>query len=352
MKIPYNDMYRIHKDLKVVFHDVLDIVIDESAFVDDRKGFGAKFAEYTKSKYCVTCANGTDALYLAIKSLELYKGSRIAVPAVSYAATAMAVIQAGHIPIFIDVDHETGLMDISKLEKETKLDCIIPVHLYGQCCDVYRILKLGVPVIEDCAQAVGARINGVHVGTLGIIGCFSFYPGKNLGAFGDAGACITNNMKLSKSMKQYASLGALSCNRYDHVTDGINSRMDCIQGLILSEKLKHIDKWTDERIQIAKRYEVLDIFPKRSTIGIDVYHVMYMLVPDRDSFIKYMKENEVETNIHYPIPLPRLECFKEYYKSCPVSDVFCSKCVSVPLFPGMTDDEIKFFITTTLNVQK
>ena len=344
MKIPYNDMSRIHKDLKPALHAILDTVIDESSFVDDRKGFAKDFLAFTGANYCVPCANGTDALYLAIKSLDLKSGARIAVPAVSYAATAMAVVNAGCVPVFIDVDAVTGLMDLDELEKEQNLDCIIPVHLYGQCIDVHRILKLGVPVIEDCAQAVGATIKGQHVGTFGIIGCFSFYPGKNLGAFGDAGACITNDSEMAVTIKQRASLGALPTNRYDHRIDGINSRIDCIQGMILSEKLKHLDEWTEDRVRIANRMENCMNLPKRSKVGEDVYHVLYALVDNRDFFINFMKKNGIETNIHYPIALPNLKCFEKHHKKCPIAEKFCSSCVSLPLFPGMTDNEADYII--------
>lgn len=344
MKIPYNDVLRIHKDLKPAFHSIIDTIIDDSAFVDDRKGFGQEFAMYTGSKYCVTCANGYDALYLAIKSIDLTQGSRIAVPAISYAATAMAIVNAGHVPVFIDVDAITGLMNLDELEKETNLHCIIPVHLYGQCIDIHRILKMNIPVIEDCAQAIGAKIDGRHVGTFGIVGTFSFYPGKNLGAFGDAGACITNDQVTAVTMKQHASMGSPTSNRYDHTIDGINSRMDCIQGMILSEKLNHIDKWTSERTRIADRMKNSMKLPIRSSIGTDVYHVFYALVENREFFIDFMKKNGVETNIHYPIALPNLKCFERYYKTCPIANYFCEHCVSLPLFPGMTDEEIDYII--------
>jgi dTDP-4-amino-4,6-dideoxygalactose transaminase len=344
MKVPYNDMSRIHTKLKPALHAILDTVVDESAFVDDRKGFGENFEKYTGAKRCVTCANGTDALYLAIKALQLKPGARIAVPAVSYAATAMAIVNAGCVPVFIDVDPNTGLMSLPELERESDLDCIIPVHLYGQCVDVRRILKLGVPVIEDCAQAVGARIDDQHVGTFGVIGCFSFYPGKNLGAFGDAGACITNDPDLAILMKQYASLGAPKSNRYNHTIDGINSRMDCIQGMILSEKLKYLDEWTAERVRIANKMENGMNLPNRSGVGTDVYHVLFALVDNRDFFINFMSRNGVETNIHYPISLPNLKCFQKYYKRCAAAEIFCSLCVSLPLFPGMTDAEIDYII--------
>jgi dTDP-4-amino-4,6-dideoxygalactose transaminase len=251
----------------------------------------------------------------------------------------MAVVNAGHVPVFIDVDPDTGLMLVDTVKD---VDCVIPVHLYGQCVDVHTLLKLGVPVIEDCAQAHGATINDTHVGNLGVIGCFSFYPGKNMGALGDAGACITNNEELATKMKRYASLGSPKHNRYEHVTDGINSRMDGMQGLFLTEKLKHLDDWTNQRITLAEIYQSGMECPNRSRVGKDVYHVFYTLQNERENYIKHMNDSGVQTGIHYPYPLSELECFREYHILCKNAVEFCKKCVSLPLFPGMTKDEVEF----------
>ncbi|QOR60282.1 hypothetical protein [Bathycoccus sp. RCC716 virus 1] len=340
MKVPFNDLKRIHEPLKNKFHEILDQILDKCSFVDD-VNFAEEFSNYTGSAYGVSCNSGTDALYIAIKSLELKPNSKIAVPAITYAATAMAVVNAGHIPVFIDVDKETGLMLVESVKN---VDCVIPVHLYGQCVNVSKLLDLNIPIIEDCAQAHGAMINGKHVGTIGNIGCFSMYPGKNLGALGDAGVCITNNDTLSIKMKQYASLGAQKNNRYNHITNGINSRMDGIQGLFLKEKLKYLDEWTNDRIRIGEIYNSKYNFPKRSNIGKDVYHVYYTLQDDRDDYIKYMNENGIQTGIHYPISLPELECFKEYTGGtiCINAKEFCKKCVSLPLFPNMKQEEVEF----------
>lgn len=334
MKVPFNDLRRIHEPLREEFHKSLDDVLDSSSFVGDTH-FAEKFRTYTGAEHCITCNSGTDALYLAIKALELKPGSRIMVPAVSYAATAMAVVNAGHVPVFRDVDAETGLMLLPDILDD--IDCIIVVHLFGQIAHVPR--KYNIPIIEDCAQAHGAKLNSEHVGMRGTIGCFSFYPGKNLGALGDGGACITNDQNLAIKMKQYASLGAPIHNRYEHNTDGINSRMDGMQGLFLSTKLNHLDEWTRERVEIAKKYNATTPFPKRSELG-DVYHVFYTLENDRDSYIKFMNSNGVQTGIHYPIALPELECFKEYHIECKNAKVFCSKCVSLPMFPYMNALEI------------
>lgn len=345
MKVPYNDLSRIHEPLRTAFHESLDIALNTSGFVGDTT-FADAFKKYTNSQHCVTCNSGTDALYIAIKALELKPGSRIAVPAISYAATAMAVVNAGHVPVFIDVDSDTGLMLVDTVKD---VDCVIPVHLYGQCVDVHTLLKLGVPVIEDCAQAHGACIDSKHVGNFGAIGCFSFYPGKNMGALGDAGACITNNEELAVKMKRYASLGSPKHNRYEHVTDGINSRMDGVQGLFLKEKLKHIDDWTNQRISLAERYQSGTEFPNRSRVGKDVYHVFYTLQNERENYIKYMNDRGIQTGIHYPYPLPELKCFERYHTVCKNAIEFCKRCVSLPLFPGMTKDEIEFTLKSHID---
>lgn len=356
MKVPFNDLKRIHDPLRKTFHQTLDTIIDSSAYVGDTK-FADDFRMYTGSNHCITCNSGTDALYLAIKALELKPKSKIIVPAVSYEATSMAVKNAGHIPIFVDVNPETALINTREIWKHVTLDpdikCIIVVHLYGQYVDMEQLMRYDfrLPIIEDCAQAHGLVINGRHVGTSGTIGCFSFYPGKNLGALGDAGACITNDTQLAAKMKQYASLGASLYNRYEHNTDGINSRMDRIQGMFLSAKLKHLNEWTEDRREIAKLYNngmLGKIIPderwrknKR-----DVFHVFYILVDNRDDYITFMNDKGIQTGIHYPISLPELKCNEKYYRYCPNAKEFCSKCVSLPIFPYMTDDEIDHVITT------
>lgn len=356
MKVPFNDLKRIHYPLRKIFHRDLDTIIDSSAYVGDTK-FADDFKMYTGSKNCITCNSGTDALYLAIKALELKPKSKIIVPAVSYEATSMAVKNAGHIPIFVDVNPDTALINTREVWKHVTLDpdikCIIIVHLYGQYVDMDQLLRydLRLPIIEDCAQAHGMKISdGRHVGTMGTIGCFSFYPGKNLGALGDGGACITNNTQLALKMKQYASLGASLYNRYEHNTDGINSRMDGIQGMFLSAKLKQLDEWTGERREIAILYRngmmgktmPYERWRKRDR---DVFHVFYILIDDRDEYIKFMNDNGIQTGIHYPTSLPELKCNEKYYKDCPNAREFCSKCVSLPIFPYMTDDEINRVIT-------
>jgi|TARA_B100000073_G_C23732615_1_gene571335 dTDP-4-amino-4,6-dideoxygalactose transaminase len=359
MQVPFNDLNRIHEPLRETFHKSLDDILDSSSFVGDTH-FASEFKKYTGAEHCITCNSGTDALYLAIKSLELPPGSKILVPAVSYAATAMAVVNAGHVPVFADVDPTTGLteslvVDDDDIDWETSafadIKCIIIVHLFGQVAKFPTFVhsrlssfaaRRRIPIIEDCAQAHGAMGRGgsKHVGLRGDIGCFSFYPGKNLGALGDGGACITNDKTLAVKMKQYASLGAPKHNRYEHNTDGVNSRMDGLQGLFLATKLKLLDDWTSERKKIAGVYQSMNMFPQRTTRD-DVFHVFYTLEDDREGYIKHMKSRGVQTGIHYPISLPDLKCFEKYNRGdCKNAKEFCAKCVSLPIFPYMSEVEI------------
>ena len=341
MKVPFCDFNTMHKPLKMKFINILSNALDNSQFIG-KSSFEDDFKNYTSSKHCVTCNSGTDALYIAIKSLELKNGSRIGVPAVSYAATAMAVLNAGHIPVFIDVDPTTALLDWSLLH-DIKVDCVIPVHLFGQYCEIPDWID--IPVIEDCAQAHGLRINGDHVGKKGVIGCFSFYPGKNLGALGDAGACITDDDELANKMLIYSRLGADPSNRYYHITDGINSRMDILQGLFLSEKLQHLDEWNNQRIEIAKLYG--DLGPCRN-YDRDVFHVFYVLTDDKENLVSKLKQNGIGYNFHYPYSLNKLPCFKEYHAVCPNAESFCSRCISLPMFPGMSEDQVNYVKMCTL----
>ena len=342
MKVPFCDFNKMHEPLKSKFINILSNALDNSQFIGS-SSFEDEFKNYTNSKHCITCNSGTDALYIAIKSLELKNGSRIGVPAVSYAATAMAVMNAGHIPVFIDVDPTTALLDWSFL-KNIKVDCVIPVHLFGQYCEIPDWID--IPVIEDCAQAHGLRIKGNHVGKRGLIGCFSFYPGKNLGALGDAGACITDDDTLADKMLTYSRLGADTSNRYYHKTDGINSRMDILQGLFLTEKLKYLDDWNKQRVEIAKLYGNLG--PKRNYEQ-DVFHVFYTLTDDKEKLISKLKQNNIGYNFHYPYPLNKLPCFKNYYRDCPNAESFCNRCVSLPMFPGMTEEQVNYVNIHSVN---
>ena len=333
MKVPYNDLSRIHDTDEICA--ALRRVVESGNFIG-AESFAREFCRYTEAKYCVPCANGTDALTIAIMALDLPPKSKVAVPAISYAATAMAVVNAGHEIEFVDVDR-FGLMDLEKLKK-VDVALAIPVHLYGQCVDVKEI---GIPYIEDCAQAHCAHYMGRHVGNFGKFGCFSFYPGKNLGAMGDAGCVITNDEELYEKAKSVCSLGASTGDRYLHNIRGVNSRMDAFQGEILKLKLDKLDYWATLRCDIGLTYlENIEFSPGRGICGYDAFHVYYLLSSDRDGDIKKLRDKGIQCNIHYPHALNTLECFKVWSKRCPVAERFCSRCYSIPLFPKMTDEEV------------
>ena len=297
-------------------------VINDSAFIGGKylKKFEEEFADYQKAKFCVGVANGTDGLEIAIEALNLPKNSEIIVPANSFISTAEAVTRTGHKVVFCDCDDENYTISISsissKITKNTK--AIIVVHLYGHPCDMDNILSIAkknnLKVIEDCAQAHGAEYKGKRVGSIAHAGVFSFYPGKNLGAYGDGGAIITNNPDLEKKMRMIANHGRIE--KYNHEFEGRNSRLDGIQAAILSVKLKYLDEWINLRIDVADeylnnlKYFNKIILPKKEDWAKHVYHLFVIRTHEREKLIKYLKENNVQTGIHYPISLPKLKAYK------------------------------------------
>jgi dTDP-4-amino-4,6-dideoxygalactose transaminase len=332
--VEFSNLYEIHKDLKQEFHDILEATLNDSCFVGGNGEFASKWRQYTGSDYCVTCNSGTDALYIALRAFDFEPHARVAVPAVSYAATAMAVVNAGLEPVFVDVDPVTGLMDWDEFHKrEEGIVCVVPVHLFGQYCKVPESVRDKYVVIEDCAQAHGLRVDEQHVGVRADVACFSFYPGKNLGALGDAGAVITSSATLYEKMRAMARLGSSKTDRYMHETVGINSRMDILQDRFLVAKLKYLDQWTEERRRVARLY---------GQSRDDVVHVLYILVPpnERDELIRYAKSEGIQLNCHYPHALCDLPCFEKWRLPCPNATKFCASCVSLPLYPYMTQEDV------------
>ena len=278
-----------------------------------------RFSKYNNIKYCIGVANGTDALEIAIEALNLPPRSEIIVPANSF-ATSEAVTRTGYKVIFCDCNNEDYTICIEDLEKKINksTSAIIPVHLYGGPCKMDEIVKIAdkykLKIIEDCAQAIGAEFKGQKIGTFGDVSCFSFYPGKNLGAYGDAGAIITNDLNVEKKCRMIKNHGRLT--KYDHIFEGRNSRLDGIQASILETKLKHLDRWNDIRIKIANRYlEKLKIvddikLPKIRLNSKYVFHLFVIKTQKRDQLKKFLSENNVETGIHYPIALPDLKAYE------------------------------------------
>jgi dTDP-4-amino-4,6-dideoxygalactose transaminase len=341
------------EDIDNSVHDV----IDSCQFIQGNveKLFESEFAEFIGTEYCVGVANGTDALEIGINALEFSEGSEIITQPNTYIATSLGITYNKLVPIFVDIDPITMMIDHTKIEEKitpkTKALCI--VHLYGTSPNMDAIMeivkKYNLILIEDCAQSHGARYNGIRVGTFGDISCFSFYPGKNLVCFGDGGAICTNNQDLFKKMKLLHNLG--SDKKYYHEIMGRNSRLDTIQAAILRIKLKHLDENNNKRRIIANRYSELlkDIdelvIPYINTKCLPVWHlyVIRILNNKRDEFQQFLKSHGIDTIIHYPIPIHKQEAFKMYNnESYPICEKYTSEIISLPMYPELQDNDIEY----------
>jgi dTDP-4-amino-4,6-dideoxygalactose transaminase len=315
------DLRNQYNSIKAEIDDAIENVISETAFIGGKyvQLFEKEFSEYVGNSYCIGVGNGTDALEIAIEALELPKNSEIIVPANTFIASAEAITRTGHKVVFCDCN-DTYTIDIEDLKKKitSHTRALIAVHLYGQPCDMDAIKKItaenNIRLIEDCAQAHGAKYNEKNVGTFGDIAAFSFYPGKNLGAYGDAGAVITQNFELSTKVRMIANHGRI--DKYNHEFEGRNSRLDGIQAAILSVKLRHLEEWTQQRIVNATFYKenLYDcknlILPQTIEDAKHVYHLFVIRAENRDGLQKFLFNNGVETGIHYPIALPKLNAYR------------------------------------------
>ena len=320
--IKFLDLQKQYVSIKSEIDSAIQNVIKNSSFIggSDVVEFESSFAAYQEALYCVGVANGTDALEIALESLELPKGSEVIVPANSFISSAEAVSRQGLKVVFCDAnscDYTINLKDLEKrITKNTS--AIMAVHLYGHPCDMDSLLEIAkknnLKIIEDCAQAHGAEYKGNRIGSIGDIGCFSFYPGKNLGAYGDAGAIVTNDSDLALKSRMIANHGRVE--KYNHKFEGRNSRLDGLQAAILNVKLKSLDAWTSKRILLAEKYLELFqdygeiILPERKSWAKQVYHLFVIRCQNRDEVQNKLKEKGISSGIHYPIALPKLEAFK------------------------------------------
>ena len=354
--IPFLDLKKQYEDIKEEIDKAIKNVISETAFVGGKyvDKFEKEFAIYQEAEYCIGVGNGTDALEIAIESLNLPKGSEIIVPGNSFIASSEAITRSGHKVVFCDCDENNYTISIPSIKSKitTNTKAIMAVHLYGHPCDMDEILTIAkeynLKVIEDCAQAHGAEYKGRKVGVIGNIGTFSFYPGKNLGAYGDGGAIITNDKSLAIKCKMIANHGRIE--KYNHEFEGRNSRLDGLQAAILSVKLKHLDAWTDARINIADFYlenlKDIDgiILPKREDWAKQVYHLFVIRTNKRDKLQQYLKENNISCGVHYPISLPKL---KAYSYTDQASEKFFinssdSELLSLPIGDHLCNDDLEY----------
>lgn len=353
--VPFVDLHAQYETIRDEIDYVIRDVIEKSLFVRGPyvDKFEAIFAEKMERKYCVSCANGTDALYIAMVALGLKAGDEVIVPAHTWISTSETVTQAGGKVIFCDTDDSTFTIDPSEIEKKItrKTVGIIPVHLYGQPADMDPIMQIArkhnLWVLEDCAQAHLARYRGRLVGTFGDIASFSFYPGKNLGAMGDAGAVITDDQSLALKMTMFARHGGVK--KGEHEAEGINSRMDGIQAAILSVKLNYLPKWTRMRQERAALYssllnqvESIEL-PSVSKDREHVWHLYVIKHDQRDLLSKHLKDKGVQTVINYPTALPFLKAYDRYgHTSDDFPNAYAnqSQVLSIPIYPELLDEQI------------
>ncbi len=352
------DLTRDYHKHKAEYLEAIEAVCEATAFsggsFSDK--FDEEFARYCGVKAATGVNNGTTALQAAMIALGVGPGDEVIVPANTYIATAWGVTHAGATPVFVDCTADTWEIDPAGIEEKItdKTKGIIGVHLYGQPFDFAAVKaiadKHGLFVVEDCAQAHGAEFEGKRVGGLGDIGCFSFYPGKNLYAFGEGGSCTSNNEEYIDTINVLKNQGCRV--RYYHERVGYNMRLEGIQGAVLSVSLKYLDEWTERRRAIGKRYMaeitndkfVLQAHPENTN---PVFHLFEVQVPDPDDFLAYMAKNDVECNRHYPVPCHLQKAYANLgYKEgdCPNAERLASHCATLPLFPEMTDEEVSLVI--------
>jgi len=356
MKVPFVDLQAHYRAIKSEIDEAMANVIDQAAFIGGKyvSQFEEAFASYCGAEYCVGVGNGTDALYIALRALGIGPGDEVITVANSFIATSEAITMTGAKIVFVDCDPQTYNMDMEQVSHAITLrtKAIVPVHLYGQPADMLTLKNLanvhGLFIVEDAAQAHGAEINSRRVGTLGHAGCFSFYPAKSLGAYGDGGAIVTNNEELATKCRMIANHGRMS--KYDHDFEGINSRLDGLQAAILNVKLKHLEKWTERRRAVANRYKdllksTLVMVPVEAERMRHVYHLFVVRVQNREAVMAELKSRGIETGIHYPIALPNLRAYRylgHTPEDFPIATKYSKEILSLPMFPELTEDQLLY----------
>jgi len=363
MKVDVLSLKKQYENIKDEIKGPMEKVMSEGVFIlgEEVSLFEQGFARYCGVKYGVGVNSGTDALFLACLACGVGKGDEVITMPYTYIATALAISMTGATPVFVDIDEETYNIDVSKIEglitKRTK--AILPVHLYGHPANMDLLMELtkkhGLKLIEDCAQAHGALYKGKKVGSFGDASCFSFYPTKNLGGFGDGGMVLTNSEETKEKLLFLRDYGRKG--RYEHILKGYNSRLDTLQAAILRIKLRHLDEWNEKRRQNASLYTQLfkekriDIIgPHERDFARHVYHIYAVRVKNRSKVMEELSKRGVRTLIHYPIPIHLQGCYKELgYKKgdFPDAEKCCGEILSLPMYPELSHDEIRY-VTDTL----
>ncbi len=365
-RILFNDLAKQWDDIAEICMPKVVSLLESGQYVSGvRVGeFENQFAQFTGASDCVALNNGTSALYAALLALNIGVGDRVIVQNNTFIATATSVLMVGATPILVDVDHQSGQLTSESIESVLKsgdVAAVIVVHLWGHAANILQISEIcknyGVKLIEDCAQAHGTTVLGKHVGTFGDVGCFSFYPGKSLGAVGEGGAIVTSQVDVAASVRSIRNWGQKE--RYKHSTFGINLRMDELQALVLSDKLRRLSSWTDAKNSIVRRYK--EILPKSWMFAnefeneIRGYHLFVVKVDNRNAAIDALQTKEIPFGIHYPIALSnqlylqnRFEKVGSYHSSLNLAE----KIISLPLHPWVTEEQVTFISKTLMDSQQ
>ena len=363
MKVPLLDLKIQNDSLRGEIDEAIKRVLDSNGFIlgAEVQALEKELADYCQTKFAVGCASGTDALLLALMALDVSYGDEVITTPYSFFATVSAITRLGATPVFVDIDPQTYNLDVSQIEAKIteKTKAIQPVHLYGQCADMQNLReisrKFSVPLVEDAAQAIGAEEAGTRAGAIGEIGCFSFYPSKNLGGMGDAGFMTTNDEELARKLFALRVHG--SEERYYHKYVGLNSRIDALQAAILRVKLPHLDSWSEKRKQNADQYrklfaaanlaEVITLPFERENVR-HIYNQFVIRAPEkRDALRQFLIENEIGTDVYYPVSLHLQECFAYLGLNkgdFPESEKASRETLALPIYPELSGEQQEFVV--------
>jgi len=362
MKVPFLDLKAQYTSIQDEIAVAIQQVLDNTAFASGPfvEKFEKDFASFCKCEFAIGVSSGTEALWMALSGLGIGQGDEVITSPHTFIATVEAISFAGAKPVFVDIDEQTYTINPEQLEDAItpRTKAIIPVHLYGQMADMDRILQIarahGLFVIEDACQAHGAKYKGWRAGSMGDAGCFSFYPGKNLGAYGEAGAIVMNNSELAEKIRILRDHG--QTKKYHHSTIGWNARMDGLQGAVLSVKLKYLPAWNEARRRNAQLYDELlsdvknVIIPLEADYAKHIYHIYAIRTQNRDAFISTLAEKEIHCGIHYPTPVHLQQAYKSLGYG-PGSFFIAEKCaeelVSLPMFPELSKEQIRYVARET-----
>ena len=357
MNVPLLDLQAQYVSIRDELQRAVERVISSQRFVlgDEVRRLESSIAAYCQAKHAVGCASGSDALLLALMALDVKAGDEVITTPFSFFATAASIARLGARPVFVDIDPQTYNIDPSRVAGAItpRTKAIMPVHLYGQCASMDPLLDLGLPVIEDAAQAIGATDKGRPAGSMGVIGCFSFYPTKNLGGAGDGGILTANDDEVAARLRRLRAHGG--ANEYEHEEVGINSRLDELQAAVLNVKFPHLDRWSDERARKAETYTRLLkdadlplVPPHVRSDGRHIFHQYVIRVPGkRDALMEHLKSHGVGSKVYYPIPLHLQKCFDYLgYKEgdFPEAEAAAKETLALPVYPELTDEQQSYVV--------